>query len=538
MSERERPRVGVLVETAEVPRWQQTLISGLEELPCEPVVISGGPVAAFPGRATPLFARYERADRERFASGDDALAVVACRPAPVEMPVGPGGIEGLRELDLDLLVWLRHGRPPAAAAGCARHGAWFAVVGGAVTPAQAPLFRELCRGGGVAIAAVHATDAHGAERVLRTSHVQGGEPPVSLHRARCQAFARVARLALRTVASAGVTGDGDAALGGDPRPAVGPLTRRETAAGLTRLGLRIGRRKLEARLFEEQWYVAYRHDQPPPPGLAGEREFKALCSPPGRYYADPFPLRHDGRRTIVFEDFVRETARAILSYVEVDDGGLASEPRTALETPTHLSYPFLLAEGDSLFLIPETRQARRVELWRAARFPSEWTFEGALLDDVDAADATLLRHGDMLWMFVAVAVDGGAPHDELFLFSSESVRGEWRSHPANPVVSDVRSARPAGRVFSHGGRLIRPAQDCSREYGWRVVLNEIRVLDESRYVEAPIGRIEPASRGTRRIHTYNAEAGIEAVDGLRLRPRLPLRRRPPRVERFRFRLED
>jgi hypothetical protein len=97
-------------------------------------------------------------------------------------------------------------------------------------------------------------------------------------------------------------------------------------------------------------------------------------------------------------------------------------------------------------------------------------------------------------------------------------------HPENPVVSDVRSARPAGRVFRHDGRLIRPAQDCSRGYGTAVVFNRIDVLTTDEYAESPVGRIEPNwAPGLVGTHTYNSSGGIEVVDGrrfeLRVRPR-------------------
>ncbi len=117
-------------------------------------------------------------------------------------------------------------------------------------------------------------------------------------------------------------------------------------------------------------------------------------------------------------------------------------------------------------MLSETAARRRVELYRASRFPDEWTLERVLLRNVRATDATLLRHEGRWWLFVALAVEGGHAVDELALFSSGSLDGEWKPHPLNPVVSDVRSARPAGRIFSRNGQLIRPAQDCSRVYRW------------------------------------------------------------------------
>src|SRR5205823_5942327 len=112
--------------------------------------------------------------------------------------------------------------------------------------------------------------------------------------------------------------------------------------------------------------------------------------------------------------------------------------------------------------------------------------------------------------------------DELSLFMADALDGPWRAHPANPIVSDVRSARPAGRIFVRGGSLIRPAQDSAGGYGRAVILNRVDTLTEWAYQETPIARIGTDwLRGNRGTHTYNFDSRYEVVDGRRwrLRPR-------------------
>jgi hypothetical protein len=249
-----------------------------------------------------------------------------------------------------------------------------------------------------------------------------------------------------------------------------------------------------------------------------------MTPPAGRFYADPFLFGHGGRRFIFFEDFDWSCGRAVICYVEIDADGRRGLPGVALSQDCHLSYPFVFEAGEAIYMVPETAGRRTVELYRAARFPDVWTLERVLLSDVAATDATLLRHEGRLWLFVAIAVDGGRPIDELFLFSSESLGGEWEPHPMNPVVSDVRCARPAGRVFVQDGQLIRPAQDCSRSYGWRVVFNRVEVLSASDYRERPVGAIEPApGSGNLRTHSYDCDGVFEVLDGFRMRPRFSVR---------------
>jgi hypothetical protein len=95
-------------------------------------------------------------------------------------------------------------------------------------------------------------------------------------------------------------------------------------------------------------------------------------------------------------------------------------------------------------------------------------------------------------------------------------------HPSNPIVSDVRRARPAGRIFLRDGKLIRPAQDSSRRYGGAIVLNEIEVLTETDYREKAVGRIEPNwRRRTVGTHCYTTDGRYETIDGYRRRVKPP-----------------
>ena len=100
------------------------------------------------------------------------------------------------------------------------------------------------------------------------------------------------------------------------------------------------------------------------------------------------------------------------------------------------------------------------------------------------------------------------------------------------MIADVRSARPAGRLFHAKGRLIRPSQDCSDRYGSAIVLNRVDVLTSREYRETIIGRLEPdwmpRLSGT---HTLNVTAGLEAIDGRRLRAQPALRTLQRRADR-------
>ena len=137
-----------------------------------------------------------------------------------------------------------------------------------------------------------------------------------------------------------------------------------------------------------------------------------------------------------------------------------------------------------------------------------------LFENVAACDATLHVHDDRWWMFVSIRDDGFRGSDELFLFYAGGPLGPWTAHPRNPIKSDVRSARPAGRLFYRGDRLIRPAQDCSETYGGALLLCEVLELTPTSYREAVVKRLGPGwLTGNRGFHTLSFSKRLEVIDG-------------------------
>ena len=169
-------------------------------------------------------------------------------------------------------------------------------------------------------------------------------------------------------------------------------------------------------------------------------------------------------------------------------------------------------------MIPETGARRRVEIWRARRFPDEWALETVAIDGVDACDATVCEHDGRWWMFVTLCVTGGPRADEVSLFHADTPLGPWRAHRANPVVSR-RRARAVGRRAVSRRRCADPAlQDARGGYGRAITLSRVDRLTSREYRETPIGSVEPTwhprVRGT---HTIARSSTFEVIDGRLLR---------------------
>jgi hypothetical protein len=282
---------------------------------------------------------------------------------------------------------------------------------------------------------------------------------------------------------------------------------------------RVAQRAIEKVAKVEQWSLAFRFVDIEP--WSGSLEgFHRLAPPHDGFWADPFPIQRNGKSYVFFEELPTENGRAHISVVEVDRQGRASTPERVLERDYHLSYPFLVEDAGQLYMVPETAGNRTVEIYRCIDFPRKWRRERVLLDGIVAADATLHHANGRWWMFANVAVNGAEIHDELHIFASDALLGDWQPHTRNPVKSDVRCARPAGRLFTQGGRLYRPSQICAPLYGSGIALNRVTRLDDDAFEEEEERRIVPApASGLLGLHTINRAADLSVIDAFGRRPR-------------------
>lgn len=241
--------------------------------------------------------------------------------------------------------------------------------------------------------------------------------------------------------------------------------------------------------------------------------FHCLAAPQGDYWADPYPVVEQGRRLIFAEEYVGATGKGIIICLELSDDGRCTRLGVVLDEPGHLSYPQVFRWNDAWYMTVESCEAGRVSLYRAHDFPLGWERVYDLVVGRDCVDPTLHHHEGRWYLFANVSESGGSLSEELYLFVADDLHGPYLPHPENPVLSDVRSSRPAGRLFEHAGRLIRPAQCCTPVYGAALVFNEVLELTPQRYRERRVSTMPPDMLpGLDGCHTYNGRDTFEVLD--------------------------
>lgn len=276
------------------------------------------------------------------------------------------------------------------------------------------------------------------------------------------------------------------------------------------------------RLYREEWNIGLLHQSAEDivrRGVAGPPQWLSIAE--GVMRADPGCLPLEDERLLFLAEHMDLWDRRGEVWGSVQHKDASPEEillRPWISGGIHLSYPFpFFDDAGRACLTVESAEANALLLWR--QVGEEWIRVGAMFHDMAAIDPTLWRGGERWWLFCGLADD--LPNERLHLFHAERPEGPWSAHPANPVKADSGSSRPAGPLFTCGGRLIRPAQDCSRTYGGAVVLNEVKQLDLDGFREAPVRRLEPF-RGAYAagVHTFCPAGAMTLIDGKRFRLRL------------------
>jgi hypothetical protein len=230
------------------------------------------------------------------------------------------------------------------------------------------------------------------------------------------------------------------------------------------------------------------------------------------FLADPFVFKRDGRDFILGEALDPATRNGFIRCVELDGEGAIVDERNVMQAPTHLSYPFTFEHDGVWYMVPESAQERNIVLYRAVDAPYRWEPVTTMIGNVAACDSTILRRDGRWWLFFTdKARDVNL---NLFAYYADDLAGPWHSHMANPVKTDICSARPAGMPFEHDGDLYRPGQDCADGYGSAIAFSRVAKLTPIEYREELVSTFDSTATGAKTdgTHTISYVNDMVAID--------------------------
>ncbi len=242
---------------------------------------------------------------------------------------------------------------------------------------------------------------------------------------------------------------------------------------------------------------------------------QTLPVPKGHFWADPFLIEHGDDVFCLYEDFDYKTGLGQIGAGRFTQDGM-DDLGLVFTAPHHLSFPYLFEHESEIFMIPETHQAKRLEVWRATDFPSKWTLHATAFENAGLADTVLFEQDGTWWLLTGLCKDSfGDFCGELHLFRTSGPDLTWiEPHPLNPVVIGADTARGGGRVHKVDGRLIRTSQDNSGGgYGWGLNIMEIQSLSPTDYSEIRVRHITPDFvPGLVGCHHFDSAGGRWVID--------------------------
>ena len=514
-----------------IPNWLFQCLAGLERSGVAQLLLlspanqegAAGARTGMPELSQLVFRLYRSADRWLFRKAPDALAPVALGDAFPHRPLCHGADPVLRRARIDVVLDPFSLLPDRSLADRSRYGVWRVVFGQDGDPRTqgTPAFWEVVEGRPTTETRLCAHHSGGTTLSLYLSVAATDRRSPS----RGQNYVYWRLSAALAGMLKGLWQDPDTVTGRlkeaqcvavmpGPRRAPGNL---ETVRACAVLARRYLADKWAHARYREQWALAYQR--------CARDQFRVdqcrmLIPPKDHWWADPFPVRAGADTYVFHEEMPVATGKGRIVVTVVDGDGRATAPFVVLERDYHLSYPFVFQWDGEFFMIPETGSSRQVELYRCTAFPSRWRLERVLLSGVTAHDPTLASMFGRWWLFANIPADGAGPLEDLHLFHADTPLGPWVPHRANPIKGDVRSARPAGRIFQRQGQFYRPAQDGSPHYGRAVSINRVLRADPDAYQEREAERITP--NGSPRVvgvHTVNRAGEMTVIDCLLRRRR-------------------
>ena len=180
------------------------------------------------------------------------------------------------------------------------------------------------------------------------------------------------------------------------------------------------------------------------------------------FLADPFFIKEKDSFYLFFEH-KKNKSNADIGLFTSSDGKEYQYRGTVLSQQFHLSYPQVFKYKNEFYMVPETKHANAILLYKAQRFPFNWKICDTLIDDVQLVDPSIYL-SDSLNIIVATDYQ-----KNMYLYQADSLFGEWKLHK-KPVALIGTEARAGGRFFVDEKGLLLPVQNCTKGYGYGLSL--------------------------------------------------------------------
>ncbi len=268
------------------------------------------------------------------------------------------------------------------------------------------------------------------------------------------------------------------------------------------------------------WGVAIRKSENPSILLNKEKtrgRFTIVENTSEYWFADPILFTADNKTYLFVEAFSYDRHKGELGVFDIVNGE-AINFRKIIETPTHMSYPFVFKYQDEYYMIPETGAAKEIVLYKATSFPNNWAREKVLVSGAVYRDNTIFLDDNGQLKMISYKQEGNNRFNLKYfvdLFELNMDKKELKL--ISEECDNDRINRPAGPIMKFGNHILRLSQRCNRAYGESIYVYDMKdgvkiqksyILNELRGQNIELSNRKKAIL----LHTYSQSGEYEVID--------------------------
>lgn len=233
-----------------------------------------------------------------------------------------------------------------------------------------------------------------------------------------------------------------------------------------------------------------------------------------RWFADPFILDVTEKEIIVLvEEWYDPIKRGRISKLVVDKSSYELKHlKVMIDEGSHLSFPAITMKENGLYIQPESSADNNLVEYKYNK-ESDSFERKAVISDLPLTDSvrTTLFGDDLLFSTKLPDANG----KELGIYSWDQSEKKYKIRDLYHFDDNI--SRMAGNIFSHNGKIYRPAQVCIKSYGDAVSIQEVG-FEKGNFSFREIRRIYSPQRDLDLgFHTFNVYKGVIVVDALGFR---------------------
>ena len=243
---------------------------------------------------------------------------------------------------------------------------------------------------------------------------------------------------------------------------------------------------------------------------------KPVKMPKDEFWADPFIFKFKSENYIFFENYSYKSKKGKISCGRIKGNQLV-DVSDVLDFDYHLSYPFIFENNNNIYLIPETMENNRLEIYKCVDFPNNWKLYSTAFDGEKILDSHIYEDQDgQKWLFLNKQENQNtSTSSDLYIYKFDSLKLEdLQPHSKNPVIINSKTARNGGAIFKYNNEVFRPSQaNIDGIYGRSLNINKIEKLTINEYVEKTVITTYPNfKKGLLSMHHLHQKDGLFVID--------------------------